>query len=161
MLHDDNNDNVDGLNLRLLIAATNRPIVHPTGYTWEWRTVVEWYRQEKIPDSSTRTLCQSYQQGNIVTKQEKLAKQMMNLALRTIFVHTSKDNFTCRKILGYAADGFSSPPKEDVRRILPLLETHRTRLGLNPQTLGSMASTINITPPRTKCCMIVDGSIMW
>jgi hypothetical protein len=88
---------------------------------------------------------------------------MMNLALRTIFVHTSKDNFTCRKILGHAADGFSAPPppKEDVRRILPPLETHRTRLGLNPETLGSMASTINITPPRTKCCMIGDESIVW
>jgi hypothetical protein len=35
----------------------------------------------------------------LVAKQDELAKEMMNLALRSIFVHTPKGSFTCGKIL--------------------------------------------------------------
>jgi hypothetical protein len=41
---------------------------------------------------------QSYQQSSS-SKQEKLTKGTMNLALRSIFVHTYQVIFTCRKIL--------------------------------------------------------------
>jgi hypothetical protein len=41
----------------------------------------------------------------------------MNLAFRSIFVQTSKGYLTCRKILRHGANGFTSPPKEDVLRI--------------------------------------------
>jgi hypothetical protein len=43
----DDDDHVDGVRLRLWIAATNRPIVHPLGDIWAWRTMVEWHRQGK------------------------------------------------------------------------------------------------------------------
>jgi hypothetical protein len=49
----------------------------------------------------------------------------------------------------YGADGFTSPPKEAVLRILLLLEIHRPRPGLNPRTLGSVTITITTRPPRT------------
>jgi hypothetical protein len=50
-------------------------------------TMVEWYRQRKIHDSSTRALWQSYQQSSS-SKQEERAKEIMHLSLRIIFVHT-------------------------------------------------------------------------
>jgi hypothetical protein len=60
VLLDDNH--VDRVRLRLWTAATDRPIVHPLGDIWTWRTMVEWYQQVKTPDLSIRVLWQSYQQ---------------------------------------------------------------------------------------------------
>jgi hypothetical protein len=47
------------------------------------------------------------------------------------------------------AEGFTFPPKEGVLRILLSLKIPRCRPGLNPQSLGPVASTLAITPPRT------------
>jgi hypothetical protein len=44
----------------------------------------------ETPDSSTTALWQSYQQSYLVI-QEELEKEIMNLALRSIFVNRSKD----------------------------------------------------------------------
>jgi hypothetical protein len=74
-------------------------------------------------DSPTRALWQSYQQSS-GSKQVKQAKGMMNLTLRSMFVHTWKRFFTCRKILRLQASGFNSPRKEGVLRILSLLKIH-------------------------------------
>jgi hypothetical protein len=71
-----------------------------------------------------------------------------NLALRIIFVHTCKWFLTCLKILWNGADGFTSPPKEGVLRIFIALKNQSPRPGLNPRTLGPVASTLTITPPR-------------
>jgi hypothetical protein len=59
-----------------------------------------------------------------------------------------KGPLTCRKILRYGADGFTSPPKEVVLRTFIALK-NRSRRGLNPRTLGPIVSTVTITPPRT------------
>jgi hypothetical protein len=70
-----------GERLRLVTTATNVPIVHPqliyerTEPWWDGIT-------GETPDSSIRALWQSYQSS--VAKQEELAKEMMNLALRSI-----------------------------------------------------------------------------
>jgi hypothetical protein len=82
-------DYVNGVRPRLRTAATNGPTVHPPGDIWARRTMVEWYRQSKTPDSSTRAIWQSYQQSP-TSKQEKWEKEMIQLALRSIFVHTSQ-----------------------------------------------------------------------
>lgn len=37
-----------------------------------WRSMAEWYLQEETPDSSIRTFWQTYQQSNLVAKQERL-----------------------------------------------------------------------------------------
>jgi hypothetical protein len=105
--------------------------------------MAKWYRQEKTPDSSTRVRWQSYQQSHIAENREELTKEMMNLALRSIFIHTPQESLTCCKIL-HRSDGFASPSKG--RRAA---DFYRPRPGLNPRTLGSMASTLTITPPRT------------
>jgi hypothetical protein len=46
------------------------------------------------------------------------------------------------------ADGFTSPPKEGVLRIFTALKNPLSRPGLNWRTLGPMAGTLTITPPR-------------
>jgi hypothetical protein len=56
MPYDDEEEDADGMRLRLWTAATNRPIVNLAGDIWAWRNMVEWYRQEKTPDSLTRAL---------------------------------------------------------------------------------------------------------
>jgi hypothetical protein len=75
---------------------------------------VKRYLQGKTPDSSTRVLCQSYQQDHLFTKQGEVAKEIMNSPLRSIIVHTSKGALICRKILRHGADGFTSALKEVV-----------------------------------------------
>jgi hypothetical protein len=44
-------------------------------------------------------------------KQEELAKENVNFALRSIF-HISKGSLTCCKILWHGTDSFTTPPKE-------------------------------------------------
>jgi hypothetical protein len=85
-IDDDDNARVDGVRLRLWTAATSWPIAHPPGDIWAWRTMVEWYRQRKPSDSFTRTLCQSQQQSYVVAKQQKMTKEVMNFALRGIYL---------------------------------------------------------------------------
>jgi hypothetical protein len=63
-------------------------------------------------------LWQSYQQSHLVASiSNGQAKGIMNLTLRSIFIHTCKWFLTCHKILWRGADGFTSPPKEGVLRI--------------------------------------------
>jgi hypothetical protein len=57
-------------------------------------------------------------------------------------------SLTCRKNLQHGADGFTSPPKEGILWILIAIKNPSSWLGLNPQTLGQMASMLTITPPR-------------
>jgi hypothetical protein len=65
-------------------VATSRPIVHPPGDVWMWKTMGEWVWQGKTPDSSTRALWQFYQQSHLVAKLEELVKKIINFALHSI-----------------------------------------------------------------------------
>jgi len=112
----------------------------------------------ETPDSSTRALWKSYQQSHLVAKQEELAKEMMNLALRSIFVHTSKGSLTCRKIFRHGADGFTSPPKEGVLRNFISLKNPSlslSRSGFNPQILGQTASTLTDHRGRLRHSLLI------
>jgi hypothetical protein len=75
-------------------------------------------------------------------------KAMINLALQSIFVHTSQVTFTCCKILRYGASSFTFPQKEGVLQVFVTLQSPLPRPDLNPQTLGPLASTLTITEPR-------------
>jgi hypothetical protein len=90
----------------LWTADTNGPIVHPPGDIWAWRTMVEWYRQGKAPDSSP-SLSGNHTISHLVANQKELGEGSDELYLRRIFVHTSKWLFTCREILRHGASGFS------------------------------------------------------
>jgi hypothetical protein len=71
-------------------------------------------------------------------------------------------------ILQYGADGFTSPPKEGVPRIFISPKNPSSRPGFNPRTLGPMASTLTISPPRriqggvraVMYCLMVDIRMM-
>jgi hypothetical protein len=52
--------------IRMWTAVTNGPIVHSPGDIWALITMVEWCRQRKTSDSSTRALWQSYPQSHLV-----------------------------------------------------------------------------------------------
>jgi hypothetical protein len=97
---------------------------------------VERYRQVKAPDSSTRPIWKSYQQSYPVAKQEELAKEIMTLAIRSIFFHTSKGSLTFRKILRHGTDGFNSLPKEGVLLIFIALKNSSASTIFEPANLG-------------------------
>jgi hypothetical protein len=56
--------------------------------------------------------------------------------------------FTCCKIYGHGACGFTSHPKEGVLRIFIALKNQSPRPGLYSRALGQTATTLTITPPR-------------
>jgi hypothetical protein len=62
----------------------------------------------ETPDSSTR-LSGKPTSSHLVAKQEELAKKIMNLALRSIFIHTSNGCLTFREILPYRGGWLSLP----------------------------------------------------
>jgi hypothetical protein len=68
--HNDDDYHVDRVRLRLWTVVTSRPLVHALGDIWAWRTIVDWNRQRKVPDSSIRALWQSYRQGRLVARDE-------------------------------------------------------------------------------------------
>jgi hypothetical protein len=105
--------------------------------------MVECYRQGNT-DSSTRAFWQSYQRIRLIAKQEKLANEVMNFVLRNISFHTSKGSLTFRKILRPRADSFTSHLKEGLLPIFIAHEIHVPWSGLNPRTLGPVASTVTI-----------------
>jgi hypothetical protein len=149
---DDDDDHhyhhVDEVRLRLWTAATSGPIIPPPGDIWVWRTVVKWYRQGKTPDSSTRALWKSCQHSHLVEKQEELANEIMNLALRSVF-------FILRRVLWHAVKccDMGLTTLRSLRRkaccgILSPLKMHLPWLGLIPRTLGPVSNTLTITPPK-------------
>jgi hypothetical protein len=78
----------------------------------------------------------SDQQRHLVAKRETW--QEMAVYLQKYLFHTPQGSLTCLKILWHGADGFTSPPKELVLRILSPLKISLPRPGLNPLTLGPM-----------------------
>jgi hypothetical protein len=107
---------------------------------------MEQYRHRRTPDSLTGALWQFYQHCHLVAKHEELVKEIINLALRIIFVHTAKGFLKCRKILRHVANDFPSLMKKGLLRIFIALK-NRSRPGLNLRSLGPMASMLAITLP--------------
>jgi hypothetical protein len=50
--------------------------------------------------------------------------------------------------LRHGTGGFTSPPKEVVQRIFITLKNPSTSAGIEPATLGPVASTLTTSPPR-------------
>jgi hypothetical protein len=106
-----NGDHVDvvrpSLNCGFQQACCSSPDI------WAWSIMVEWYGEGELlfclPELSGKITS-----SHLVAKQEELAKEMMNLALQRIFVHTVKGSLTCPKILWHVADSFTFHPKGSV-----------------------------------------------
>jgi hypothetical protein len=71
----------------------------------------------------------------LVAKEEKLAKEIMNLILRSTFSHTSKGSLACSKILRHEAEGFTSAKKEGVLRIFMAFKNASPSSGFEPANL--------------------------
>jgi hypothetical protein len=94
--------------------------------------MVVWYRQGKPLISPELSV--NHTSSHLVAQQEELAKEIMNLSVRSIFVNNSKGFLTCRKIL---RDGFTSPPMEGLLRIFIALQNLLPLAGIEPAKLGS------------------------
>jgi hypothetical protein len=70
-------------------------------------------------------------------------------------------SLTWRKILRHRADGFTSPSKEVVLRILSPLNIHRTRPGLNPANLGSNGKHANHYTTEAETCGVLNTTFIY
>jgi hypothetical protein len=101
-----------------------------------------------ITDSSTRGLCKIL--AEIPRCGAGKLGEKCPLILPTKYLrHTLQESLTYLKILRHGADSFNCSPKEVMLRILSPLIIHRSRPGMNPWSLGLMASTITTRPRRT------------
>jgi hypothetical protein len=123
------------------------PIVHTPGDMWAWRSMVEWYCQVKIPDSSTRALWQSYKQLP--------SSKAGGSGEGNKFYLTNFASFIVRRVLLHAVKSYGMGPpallplrKKECCRFLSPLKIHRLRRGLNPCILSQMASTLTIISPE-------------
>jgi hypothetical protein len=77
--------------------------------------------------------------------------------VRSIFVHCSKSFLLAVKFLRNGADSFTSPPIEGMMRIFIALKNPSPSPSLNQRTLGPMASTLTIIPPRLLRIYFLNG----
>jgi hypothetical protein len=94
------------------------------------------------PDSSIRTLWQSYQQTHL-GQLGGIDKGVRILPIH--YLRYFKGSFTCRKILRHGTSGLTSRPKEGVLRIFIALKNPSPRPSLNPRLLGPVANTLTTT----------------
>jgi hypothetical protein len=78
----------------------------------------------------------------------------MNLALRSICVHTSQLIFTCRKNRIWGLKLYFPFQEKGAADCFIVLKNPSPRPGLNTPTLGSMASMLTITPPKATSGML-------
>jgi hypothetical protein len=75
--------------------------------------------------------------------------------LRIQYPRYVNGSLTCLKILWHGASSFTSYLKEGVLRIFIALKNPSSRLDLNPQSLGPMASTLTTIPSKQLTVAIV------
>jgi hypothetical protein len=135
----------DGVRQCLWTAATSAPTVHPPGDIWAWRAKVvmkqaghnSWLvHQSSLAVLPAETSGENKRNG---WRSENFSYQYLKYL---------KGSLTCCKIL-HRTSGFTSHPKERVLRIFIALKNPSP--GLNPWSLGPVASTLTTTPPRRLC----------
>jgi hypothetical protein len=114
----------------------------------------EWSRQENlfVHRSSLAILPASH----LVASRRNGRRELCIRSCEVFLSIFASDFFTCRKIFRHGASGFTFSPKESVLRISIALENPSSRPGLIPRTLGLVASTLTITPPR-----LLDLCYIW
>jgi hypothetical protein len=88
------------------------------------------------------------QQRHIVAKRGETGRELAAECCLSVSLAYLNGSLTCREVLGHGTDLLPLRKKSYYGFLSPL-KFHRSRLGLNPQTLGPIASTITITPPIT------------
>jgi hypothetical protein len=131
--------------LCLRTAAINSP--------WWW-----WYRLGITPDSSTRSLWQSYQQGHLGKVGQWTKEWEFCISVSEI----PQGTFTCRKTL-HGTYGFTSHPKEGVLRIFIAIKNSIFSAGSEPATLVSSGKHTNhyITEATPMCIRKQSRYMPW
>jgi hypothetical protein len=86
------------------------------------------------------------QQRHVVAKRRETGREMAFKFWLSVSLAYLKGYLKRRKILRHWADRFTSPLKEVVVCICSSIKIHRSRMGLNPRTMGPIVST---TDPRS------------
>jgi hypothetical protein len=126
------------------------PILHNPGDIWAQRTMVKWYGHWKTPDSFTRTLWQFYKQSSS-SKQEERAKEMINLALRSIFVNTSQALFYVSYILRHGPTDLLPLRRKACCWIVIALKNSSPCAGFKPANFGPSEKHANHYSTETTC----------
>jgi hypothetical protein len=110
-------------------------VIYEHGETW-WNDI-DRGKLLRLPEISGNPMS-----SHLVAKQ-KLAKEIMNLALQSIFVHTSKVSSTCCKIFQHGATGFTSPLMGSVLWTFIALKHPSFSAGFEPANPGSNGKHVN------------------
>jgi hypothetical protein len=89
----------------------------------------------------------THQSSLAVTNRHLVATQV-KIGEKCPWIFLTNMSLTCREILRHGTASSNSPLKEVVLRIFMAIKIHRPRPALNPQTLGTMTSTITTRLPR-------------
>jgi hypothetical protein len=108
-----------------------------------------WCRLGITPDSSTRALCQSYQQRQVGVMDEGVRIFPIQ------YLRYLKGSLTYRKMLRRGISGFTYHPLKGVLRIFITLKSPSLLLGLNPRPLDPVASTLTTTPPSDHAMILL------
>jgi hypothetical protein len=144
-MDDDHHHHVNWVRLCLWTAATNGPIVHPPGDIWAWRTMVEWHWQRKTPDLSTRVLRQFYQLRHLVVSKRNGRKEW-EFSLEVFVFMLASDLLHAVKSYDMGPPALLPLQRKACCGFSVTLKNPSPWPGLNPRTLGPMASTVPITP---------------
>jgi hypothetical protein len=140
-------DQVDGARLHLWPATTNGPIVHSHiiyEYGEPWLKDVD---RGKLPIRPPKRSVPILPAEPPNSKSGGSRRRRKWILYVKYFFHTRRVILYIVKILRRGASGFTFLPKEGALRIFIALKNPSPRPGLNPRTLGPMASTLTITPP--------------
>jgi hypothetical protein len=78
----------------------------------------------------------------------------MNFPCKYLF-YTPQGSLTCRKSYDMGPTALLPLRRKSRYGFVSPLKIHRPRPGMNPRTLGTMASTINTRPPRATICALL------
>jgi hypothetical protein len=130
---------------------------HQRAYCWSPR----WYEHGgtiltgRKPDLSTRAFCQSYKQSNLVANQEVLGRNKLWISpSKSLFLHFFEVIFYMPLNLTWGLQLYF-PSERRLTLDYYRLKNSSPRLGFNPWTLGPMASTLTITPPRLLLILVL------
>jgi hypothetical protein len=88
--------------------------------------------------------------SHLVASRRIWRKEWESGLAKYIYSHLQVIFFTCRKILQHGASSFTTSAKEGMLRIFITFKNPSPWTGLNQRTLGPIASTLTITPPRLR-----------
>jgi hypothetical protein len=128
---------------------------YPPSDIWARRIMLEYEHEEPWWNDVNRgklLICPKQLSGNPTSRVIRgqaggMGKGNDEFDLAKYFCSYLQVIFTCHKILWHETSSFTSPLKEGMLWILTALKNPSPQPGLNPWTLGPMASMLTITPP--------------